>query len=118
MTTEYIILLGAGVILLGALVYLVAAFLVKRVTYLPDGTRIVYYPLAPGMWVEEGPQILHRTKQEALDRNEQIRRHVEGLRRAHSSIKRVVPRSEQGPVGPRLRRLVERGLDGLENSLR
>jgi hypothetical protein len=118
MTTEYIILLGAGVILLGALVYLVAAFLVKRVTYLPDGTRIIYYPLAPGMWVEEGPQVLCRTAAEALRREEEIRRHLEGVRRGRSSIKRVVPRSKRGPVGPRLRRLIKRGARGLQNSLR
>jgi hypothetical protein len=118
MTAEHLILIGAGVLLLGALVYLVAAFLVKRVTYLPDGTRIVYYPLAPGMWVEEGPQILHRTQEEVIDRNEQIRRHLEGVRNGRGSLKRVAPRNPNGPVKPRLRRLIVKGARGLQNSLR
>jgi hypothetical protein len=116
--TETFITFGLVAVVILAVLYLVAAFLVKRVTYLPDGTRIVYYPLAPGMWVEEGPQILHRTQEEVIDRNEQIRRHLEGVRNGRGSLKRVAPRNPNGPVKPRLRRLIVKGARGLQNSLR
>lgn len=116
--TETIITFGLVAVVAVAVLYLVAAFLIKRVTYLPDGTRIVYYPLAPGMWVEEGPQIMGRSTEQVIERNEEIRRHIEDIRRTQKSIKRVVPRSRRGPAGPRLRRLIKRGARGLQNSLR
>lgn len=109
---------------LALVVYLVLAWRIKRVTYLPDGTRITWYPLMPGTWVEEGVATGRcRTREEHLDREDTVATHIERCRQIAKANRRQI-RAERGgkpaalPLGKRVNRFTERAAKATHSALR
>ena len=116
-----IISIGAPLLLV---IYLVLAYSIKRVTYIGDGTRITWYPLMPGMWVEEGKHVgKFRDKEEFLVHEAFVVKHIEKCRQiAKANRRRIRPERSSKPavqpLGKRVSRLTERAAKAALNSLR
>jgi len=116
-----IISIGAPLLLVS---YLVLAYRIKRVTYIGDGTRITWYPLMPGMWVEEGDAVGKcRSRDEYLDRETFVLAHLDRCRQFARANRRKI-RPDRGrkpavqPLGNRVSRFSERVAKAALDSLR